>query len=1642
MRWCLVAGAFIKKKFGRIFAKTTPQAQGLACSVLLFSLSSLGCSPGFFFGDDEDHKINQTPQYRKINAACAAMDISSPTLTVSSFKKLLGCFNAYGGLDEFARLTDRMEDAELQTLLNVVNEHLLTQPKRLYELERTFFDLRKTQKNGKPLLNEAFDAVAALLENDRLVASALALLYDAGIEFDFGTLSRRMDPDVLIALEILSSKMNLQSLKAGLDAALTVVDSEAYHSLENRLLNGPSAGVSLQKATFQTLKYLQNRWDPVSHDLGDRVIEQVLNGNVFRLFDDLLEVDKKKGVSHESFRRNVPRIASVFKGGLVNQGQSFDHLSSLFHHLNGPIHCLDGVKSVSNGIYWSIDQLLLNRHGPSGFIKRNNVLTLAAMNPFCDYPAALPRHYSALSSMADLNSIHPTVEVLSALTRVKDASRDQPLLHLLIDFLGDTGSAEWERIGGPSQNTAGIKDLIPVLVELNEKNIWEDLLLLLAMPEVKDRDALMDLLYFFHQERAELQGKSLIDVFTKVVTGASPSQVYEFLSSLHQVMRKGDLSLVSSLSTLRSALFVNNVNPLMEIANTLMSQARNHEELYLTVLKVASWQEFRDSLRRLSELSRTGELERLMAAVVTLYHQYSSEGKGSRPIVKTPEPIFAPKRAHNLSSHDLIPFVLAREPHGVSSACERIDLSFSLDRHSDPRFDSQLQDYLDCLNGDFQYGDVIHLVNYLRSHKVGGEGQKDFFQLQIDLTKDFAQRLDRNEIEYLADQWIYHFDGSFLDLLKGFPLFTSMPFRGGEEAGSLVLPLLKMLGPVSFGGVAERAFQRIQKFGADLLMRWQFPYLMEYAQTIYRSPKAPDLPSGVSSYDYGRIDRWVHNKECWANPIPGSRTPYWERRRTLEILNQYEDAVTSWDLVSHEAEDLVWNLGKGSPRQGWKKEELKKCIGGAQTGASGPEWCEHSLYQKLVDPSQSSSSKTILQGLLNVLKYFSISNEIAGAGKEYDYSTVRRGQKRQTARGRHYAQKDLVRWLHERSHDHQLITYFYPGEDKPRTRLVNSLDRLELILINADMDLSGIDKMARWSMKHLLGIELKDNFALHFLTMLGEAWGDEPESIWPQEILAKQARGERILTLRESYLEIEKVQRRLGNLMGLPQVPFCQQISNPHDPRAIQEYETTDPRGTTRMPNWAVNAFNKGGITPDEMRASLFNIYQVSSVILENLPTEPGTTASADFHPHAGGMRILRDLFYELLYSSPTPEDRTPEAGWNNNLSFVIQAARMGVVRQISRRMRSFEGEEPVLQDFFSALIEASAQPLTFQLFEKLLIDDYKKNPHKAFEERLIWKVLDQVFDLLKHPNSKGVSDQRLAELREGKCSESWQLDLSDSRSKTSRGRSKKDHPKGMRISPSLETEWACELAHMRQAVFYGLAQLSQKKPSGKPALVPTSDLIRASLQSMVDVLARDLPFLEANVHVLRDLLRWRGPARYLRGFYDNEEWRHKEIFGHLIYEVLDDSQKALDAAKVLKAAYEDPLTSASWGVFWDRYEAFKDSNDHRKEPFINALEDVYNYFRDERRDCQAALRLGSSGEELVACKVRAFLAERIETGDLDQLINLIAGHYSSPKECDSHENQVSCGARQFHEVLKTFSKYIENGQLEDFFRLARDSIQ
>jgi hypothetical protein len=475
---------------------------------------------------------------------------------------------------------------------------------------------------------------------------------------------------------------------------------------------------------------------------------------------------------------------------------------------------------------------------------------------------------------------------------------------------------------------------------------------------------------------------------------------------------------------------------------------------------------------------------------------------------------------------------------------------------------------------------------------------------------------------------------------------------------SVLRPLVDLVAPWISDAQARLGMRRLGLYGASVLKRVDLPRTVAYVDDLFRAHPAAPAPQARALYDRERLLRWISNKECVASPTEQSR-----QARLEEIIDEYENAIVP---------DGVRSAGK--LRREWSLPELKTELS--------------PVFSKFADIPDNGP---LLRGLLSF--------------------TARFNDRKQ------YKEGYLEKWLRDRADDRRIISYFYPGEDAPRVRIVNGLDRLGLILLNADI---------------YAGPPIEMNFGMQFLANIAEAWGDVPFEDRPAEIQAKFPKGKKCPTLAEAVTDIFETAQTFYGLVGFPKLPACNQIADPRDPPELQKAETTDPT-VALEPGQDPPPEAEPGSELAALKISMFNIAQTVSVLQENV---------AD-----GGMRVLRDLFYELYYKGPV-EHQDPSAGLKNNLSVVTSLVRAGLLREVGRLIADTPSNDPVIHSFFSILIEAAASPETGPMAEALFADS---------KLELIWNVIDEVLKL-KSPrdiaNAKLIGLHGLAALDSDKPNE------------------------------------------------------------------------------------------------------------------------------------------------------------------------------------------------------------------------------------------------------------------------------------------------
>ncbi len=1184
------------------------------------AISASSCSPSSFFGKGTDAQVIQATPYRRVNTACSEMQLSSSTLDVPTARRLLACFNSNGALEPVQQLFDQLSDDELEPLISLANRHILSDPAVLYQLERTVQDLA-----AQGILDESLTQLGRLLENEEFVAALVATLKDKYFS--------RQRNEILVALEQLSIHVTPAKVAIGLDAGLTLAETRAFNGLQTRFKGASPAGRGLREMTDSLLAYVGETGDPGHVEAGRELLRLVATTPLLEALDTVT------GRTEKELRVGVPRASSFLKVALADNGRALDGLTSLFHHARkAPIACLGGSKQVPDGALFLMGEMALDPdQDASRFIQEKSLMTLVTMNPFCSYPPEMGRLYPVLMDLADTNAMQPGAELMRALYLIRDEKGARPAAEFLARLLSDTGSGG---VAGIGEDRAGIKRVIPLLAELNDRGALDELLILASLPRIEDRGAIRDTAAELIRPLPALRGRSLYDVLSDSLVATSPKHFFELVYSLRRFVGSDEPMLAPALRTLRAAYYVNDAHPLISIVQEVLAESTRNARFFDTLIRISDQPEFRETIRLVSTMSRDGRMKELVQAVVTLFHRFALEGRSE--IALTREPLFVPRRRHDLAAADLVPFKVIRTPSD-GDPCRKLDLNLPMGDPGHPGYGEHLGHLLKCLNKRGRHQEWVDAVEYLRRTKM--DDGRDLFSLQLDLVRSLD--LGSEQMGWLADRWMSAYDdGSFERLLQAVPMWVTRPVASGagiggapgEEVGPVLEPLIRLAKPVGQKALAQ--LRRLEDFGARVLRREDAPALLAYADKLLSlKPESlnPVETPDPQVYPVDRLASSVAAVECRSSAVASARVQ--------EILDEYRNAVTGQDRP------------EGKPHFEWSFEELKA---GIEPILDRLSWLD----------MRGPKGKRVYDALLGYMRYFALP-----AGERPD-------------RSRHYAPEYLLQWLTERSVDFRPITYYYPGESFPRVRLVNSLDRLDLVLSNADF----------------VAPVMGTNFGMKFLMEISDAWGDEPWEVWPKEIQDKFP-GRDAKKLAAVVADIEATQSQFEGMVGFPVRPSC--VTSPEV-----------PSGGGWVPKM-------GAIKP-----KMYNIRQLLPVLRENAQN--------------GGLRVLRDLFFELRYSTDSRYQDTDDE--RNNLYLVMRMIRLGVFRQLGRNLmiQAPEGAAQVaLQDVFKGLIHGSIAPEMSQVAGLLVVGSPADPNHK-----LAWAMARQIFDGLG-PRTAGGRNEEGRHLRQ-----------------------------------------------------------------------------------------------------------------------------------------------------------------------------------------------------------------------------------------------------------------------------------------------------
>ena len=1481
----------------------------------------MGCSPGMFFGG-KDQRVLETPNYRRLNEACAGIDLSSSTLDVPKFREILHCFNSNGAIEPIEKLFGGMSDGALQPLVSGANKYLLNDKKKLYQIDRTYSSLESLG-----VADRLFFQLGRVLENDELISSLIAILRKGY----FGPYGQ----DILQSIELISRDLTDETLGFAIDLGSGVTSAKSFGDLRESFSKAIPFSVrspvfqDLVKELFEYLKedhtYLCGEQNvPVSREL----IQSTLVGDGGSKGDLFSALDEVLGVNEAQVKKNILPMVDVFRTTLSLHGAGdsvslMEKLALGLRDLQAPVHCMDAAKSIPNASLHLIRELAELPDSSdvdiaAKYILRDTPLNFMSLGPFCQYPASLKEHYSAMSEFAKTGAIDPFARLLKAFSRVtrpwKGCDNAQnvsgenynSLLYWLANFLADIGSST-----DPAART-GIHRLIPSLMEITSRDAWADLLLVATLPTPEHQQRMRASAQCLLKPRAELRKQSIYDVLMKVIPDNNFSDVFRLAVGVQNFVKDPEPLLEPSFRALRQALYVNDAHPFLGLIRQALSQATHEKVLYDAIFNVSTKPEFMDSIRLLSSMGKDGRLKELVGASVNLFHKFAEEAKKDLVILETAEP--APLALR----HPWVRADLSKSPHRPITAetlwyspnCGELDVSFSLDQTDSAAFDVQLNHYIQCQNGAGADNDVSNAIHFLSSQKA--ENGQSFLKYQIDQTKkliltpdDPANKLNPLEINSLLDSWMASIDdGRFFHFLDAVPYWiapknaslVSSQAVDTSGVGQLIRPLLNVSKEVITR--VRTDLNELEKYVAQVIVQKDFPKLLRdmddlltpdlsvQAKGVSIQATAEVLPPVLSSFDRNQIRKWVESKECGhLSNESGVRYRQIEKR-VDEILNEARSSITNWDLVQ------VSNEKEASPRQSWDFKELKELL--------------NPLFDKFADrEKQSVPHKWVLGAFLNFTGYFAMP-------PDGQYQSVEEKTRY------HYQPQYLLEWLYDRAIDYRLITYFYPGEDAPRVRLVNTLDLLELTLVNVDF---------------VAPFPVSKNMGLDFLSELADAWGDEPREMWPSEIqkqypesgpennsrnIANSNQVPRTLIAavedildRPGFPGLDNLKKLTYQFVGLPVLPACH-----------KDLPGLQPDIQAQASSGWVNALIMSAAEKAKIQRNLYNLWQVKEVLRETAANQ--------------GMKVLRDLFYEIKYSTPE-KYRTPKSGDLNNLSVVLKTVRLGLLRQAGRLVQKFEKTDPALRDFFQALVHSGTSPNMLPVVHEILNSDR--------EHKLVWKIIQQIFDVIK-PRESG------------------------------------------------EAAHSVDLANMKQMVFYFIAganRIDEWVPShgGRVHADLIDGLLWRTYESLKDY--REF-WIKPEVDLLGDVLTSKMLSSFARGFYEetNPEriGRLRKQLSDFIKDMSGDRgySRVHNVLEIFKTIYENDRSRESLKEFRTSLDTVLGLDEYKKLELEQSFRPILRFFEERGGDENTPIR---PQDILLAEKLRNSLGSILKDHSLDQLLIL-----------------------------------------------------
>lgn len=875
----------------------------------------------------------------------------------------------------------------------------------------------------KGVFDPALKAMSSVLKNQAFISNLLTLVKKVAFESQDDG-RRRLSLDLLKSIEALSPELNRENLQVALDLGQVAVRLNSLRELSKSL------GPSFSGAQSDSLKLVTDGIWSYSLGAAKDSQSQLTSSLLSQLVNqNIFQAFDRYLSFHDSSLAEVDAQNArlgffVDFLGHNNQPTTFlRDISFLFKMLDGPVNCLQNPQRIPNALMWVLDQITDSNRS------------------IADVPNFMSKTNMVMLSVATSVCDFPVIQNQTLGSLV-------PVLFPLVSSGSATIAAEFLKSARTSENSTS-RDLTKLTVNLlsrketpkigaflrgltDRKILADAVYLAYAFDPLRDRPHISNFAQLLQLNRETLGNRSVADVFIKQLsllddTEENRNLLYQTINSFADYLDDShyqDELLAPLVTAARQALLYNNLNPVVDFLSEVGKNAQSYQNFFNALFIAAEKPEFRGVLTLTARMAQDGSLKDLIKSLLVMFRKSGQDIDVSQQTQSSVADAAMPPSERNRSSRNL--------PQNLKPPYVDITL--------DPQ-------HLGCstLNPDVLLSDLTSpgWDNEVRSiaaciNNGSHQNYQDIvalFEYGLSNVMPDLNRGDsrpRSLASYLVDQLKRFIPANASDRVKAIQelgdvfIRNQVDFRNGMVFSQLLIQ--KGAAGISLVEellkVAPRLMQDRSRLGVQKGMEWMGAVL--------------GFDSAAKAIGY--VARKAYESELPAREEDVVRLPL--REEVAAALNQYE--------------------GSSSTPLNLRVDQVYKS------------------YQDQIRndrPLLHYSSNKALQD--SIWEFFSI---LARPGAfEWMLSAFYKFDRNP------YSASWWAGWYKRLSEHYVVIPYYYPGASKPTVRIVNDLDRLEIMVIDADF------KMNDYSFPLNILPNNDQNFAIKFLSYLAASG----RNLWP-----------------------------------------------------------------------------------------------------------------------------------------------------------------------------------------------------------------------------------------------------------------------------------------------------------------------------------------------------------------------------------------------------------------------------------------------------------------------------------------------------------------------------------------------------------------